>query len=88
MRGLAELERTARGNYVKSPLTIISYDIVSRPSHSKAVIDERQVRFEDIRLLRENAHNNLICIGEKCYLANHFDKLVQEGTIKFFKKWV
>jgi len=85
MRGLAELERTSQGNIVKGPLTIISYDIVSRPSHKQAVVDEKQVRFEHIELLKENYD---ICIGDKCYLKNHFDKLVETQTIKFFNRWI
>jgi len=89
MRGLAELERRMDGNYVKSPLTIISYDIVSRPSHQKAVINEKRVTFEHLNYLEERASGRVICtLDGKCYLANHFDKLVNEGAIKFYKKWV
>lgn len=89
MRGLAELERRMDTNYVKSPLTIITYDLVSRPSHSKAVIDERQVNFEHLNLLEEKSNNKLVCTPDgTCYLANHFDKLVETRMIKFFKRWI
>ncbi len=88
MRGLAELERRFEGNFVRGPLTIIAYDLVSRPSHQKAVVDERQVKFESVELIKETHNNKMICVGDKCYLANHFDKLVEQNVVKFFNRWI
>jgi len=85
MRGMAELDRRADGNYVKPPLTIISYDSVSLPSHAAAVVDFNEMRFE-ISVLRES--QDMICIDGICFLPNYFDKLVEKKIIKFTKKWV
>lgn len=89
MRGLAELEKHKDYNVVKDPLTIITYDLVSRPSHQSAVIDEKAVTYEQIDLIKESANNRLVCTPDgKCYLADHFDKLVESNVINFFNKWV
>jgi hypothetical protein len=90
MRGMGDLQMVSGFNQVKSPLTIISYDAVSRPSHKAAVVDFNQMKFENESLLTESVNecNGLICLGEQCYLPNYFDKLVETQMIKFFKKWV
>lgn len=89
MRGLAELDKHRDHNEVKDPLTIIAYDLVSRPSHSKAVIDERVVNFESINMLRESHNGKMICTPDgRCFLADYFDRLVEQKTIKFFTNWV
>jgi hypothetical protein len=85
MRGLAELERGAEFNTVRSPLTIIAFDSVSSPSHVAAVVDFNEMTFES-HLLTENT--NMVCLNGKCFLPNYFDKLVESKCIKFFENWV
>jgi hypothetical protein len=85
MRGLAELDRKVEYNEVKSPLTIISFDSVSLPSHSAAVVDFNEMKFES-HLIQESA--GLICIDGKCFLPEYFDKLVERKIITFFDRWV
>lgn len=102
MRGLAELERTPSGvSYVKDPLVIITYDIVSKPSHTAAVTDEKAINFENIMNDRakkemifesemsEKADGQLICTEDgKCFLADYLDKLIEQKTVEFIKeKW-
>lgn len=89
MRGMAELERLEDRSVVKGPLTIISYDAVSMPSHSSAVVDFNEMRFEKkdyVTSLTES--KDLICANGKCYLPDFFDKLVETKVIKFFESWV
>lgn len=83
MRGLAELERKPDYNLVKGPLYIVTYDLVSNPSHQIAKVDAQHVRFESIT---ENT-NGLVCVNGQCYLPDYFDKIVETRMIKFFKKW-
>jgi len=85
MRGMAELERLPDHNLVKGPLTIITFDAVSQPSHKSAVVDFNEMRFES-NMLTEQA--GLICCDGKCYLPDYFDKLVETKMINFFDKWV
>ncbi len=85
MRGLAELERLQDHNVVKSPLTIIAFDAVSMPSHKSAVVDFNEMTFES-HMLMEQA--GMICIGDKCYMPDYFDKLIENKTIQFFDRWV
>ena len=85
MRGMAELERGADFNKVKSPLTIIAFDSVSMPSHKSAVVDFNEMKFE-AKLITEKA--GLVCLGDQCFLPNYFDKLVERKVITFFEKWV
>lgn len=86
MRGLAELERKQDFNEVKSPLTIIAFDAVSMPSHKSAVVDFNEMKFES-NMLFESA-NGLICIGDRCFMPEYFDKLVESKVIQFFERWV
>lgn len=85
MRGLAELERKSDHNVVKAPLTVISYDAVSLPSHSAAVVDFNEMKFESY-MLTENA--GMVCVDGRCFLPDYFDKLVETKCIEFFGKWV
>jgi len=85
MRGLAELERLQDHNVVKSPLTIIAFDAVSMPSHKSAVVDFNEMKFE-MSMLREE--KGLVCIGDKCFMPDYFDKLIENKVIQFFDKWV
>jgi len=87
MRGMGDLQTMNGYNYVKSPLTIISYDAVSRPSHQAAVVDFNQMRFENYNMLTES-DNGLICFNDTCYLPNYFDSLVETRMIKFFDRWI
>jgi len=86
MRGLAELERLQDHSVVKSPLTIISFDAVSTPSHRSAVVDFKEMKFEHSMLFESKS--GTICIDGKCFMPNYFDKLVEMKTIKFFERWV
>jgi len=86
MRGLAELERGTEHNTVKSPLTIIAFDAVSMPSHRSAVVDFNEMKFEQ-HMLFESA-SGMICLGDRCFMPDYFDKLVETKMIKFFDGWV
>jgi hypothetical protein len=98
MRGLAELQRKDGKAIVQSPLVIITYDIVSSPSHNIATVNEREVTFESMFYNNSNVlcesnikenNNGLICTKKGvCYLPNYFDKLVEKNIINFTKKWV
>lgn len=85
MRGLAELERFSDYSRVKSPLTIISFDAVSMPSHRSAIVDFNEMRFETTALTESKG---MICANGKCFLPDYFDKLVETKVISFFKTWV
>jgi len=87
MRGLAELDRKPDYNEVKSPLTIIAFDAVSMPSHKSAVVDFNEMTFES-SILTESEKSGLVCIGDKCFMPDYFDKLIETKVIKFFDKWV
>lgn len=86
MRGLAELQRMQEHNVVRSPLTIISFDAVSMPSHKSAVVDFSEMKFEQ-KMLFESA-SGLVCLGGRCFLPDYFDKLVETKMIQFFDRWV
>ena len=85
MRGLAELDRREDYNEVKSPLTIIAFDAVSMPSHKSAVVDFNEMTFESSMLMEDKG---LVCIGDKCFMPDYFDKLIENKVIKFFDRWV
>lgn len=89
MRGLANLQKLNEYNKVMPPLTIISFDSVSVPSHKQAVVNFNEIQFESHYLLENVVESNgLVCCGDKCFLPEYFDKLVENKTIKFFKNWV
>jgi hypothetical protein len=85
MRGLAELERKQDYNEVKSPLTIITFDSVSMPSHKNAVVDFNEMKFEHNMLFESR---QMVCIDGKCFMPDYFDKLVETKMIQFFDRWV
>jgi len=85
MRGLAELERRPDYNEVKSPLTIIAFDAVSMPSHKSAVVDFNEMTFESHMIMESKG---LVCIGDKCFMPDYFDQLIENKVIRFFDKWV
>jgi hypothetical protein len=86
MRGLAELERLPDHSVVKSPLTIIAFDAVSAPSHKSAVVDFNEMKFES-HMLFESA-SGLVCLGDRCFMPNYFDKLIETKMINFFTRWI
>ena len=86
MRGLAEISKENGINVVQDPLFMISYDIVSSPSHKTSVVNFNEMRFENTSLLTESC--GTVCYNGVCYLAEYFDKLVETKTIKFFDRWV
>jgi hypothetical protein len=86
MRGLAELERKQDFNEVKSPLTIISFDAVSMPSHQSAVVDFNEMKFEQNMLFEQK--NGLVCVGDRCFMPDYFDKLIETKMIQFFGRWI
>ncbi len=86
MRGLAELERKKNYNEVKAPITIISFDAVSNPSHKSAVVNFNEMTFEQNMLVESK--NGLICVGDRCFVPEYFDKLVESKIINFFERWV
>lgn len=86
LRGMAELERKQDYNVVKGPLTIITFDSVSLPSHKTAVVNFNEVRFE-MSMLTES--KNLVCTPDgRCFLPNYFDRLVDKKILEFFQRWV
>jgi len=85
MRGMAELDRKADYNEVKSPLTIIAFDAVSMPSHKSAVVDFNEMKFES-HLITEKT--GMVCVGDKCFLPDYFDKLVEHKVVTFFDRWI
>ncbi len=85
MRGLAELVRQEDYNVVKDPLTVVTYDAVSLPSHKAAVVDFNEMKFESHML---NESNGLVCLNGRCFMPQYFDKLVETKMINFFSKWV
>jgi hypothetical protein len=85
MRGLAELERLQDHNVVKSPLTIIAFDAVSMPSHKSAVVDFNEMNFESHMLMEDKG---MVCIGDKCFMPDYFDKLIENKVITFFDRWI
>lgn len=88
MRGMAELEKKENMNVVTDPLLIISFDSVSTPSHTSAIVNFSEMRFESISILNESSCGTTICTSDgKCYLSNYFDKLIESHIIKFEKKW-
>jgi len=89
MRGLASLKRTKEHNEVEGPLMIITYDSVSLPSHTAAVVDFKEMKFENKSMLIENCDCGTVCTADgTCYLASYFDKLVETRMIQFFERWV
>lgn len=86
MRGLAELEHLQDHNVVKSPLTVISFDAVSMPSHKSAVVDFNEMKFEQSALL-ETA-SGLVCVDGRCFMPDYFDKLIETKMIDFFDRWI
>jgi hypothetical protein len=86
MRGLAELERLQDHSVVKSPLTIISFDAVSMPSHKSAVVDFSEMSFEHNMLFE--SPSGIMCLNGRCFMPNYFDKLVETKIIQFFDKWI
>jgi len=86
MRGLAELERKQDFNEVKAPLTVISFDAVSMPSHRAAVVDFNEMKFES-KLLFESP-TGMVCLNGRCFMPNYFDKLIETKMIQFFDRWV
>jgi len=87
MRGLAELERLSDHNVVKSPLTIISFDAVSMPSHKSAVVDFNEMRFEQ-NMIYESKISGVVCVDGQCFMPDYFDKLVETKMVTFFERWV
>jgi len=85
MRGLAELVRKEDYNEVSDPLTIISFDTVSLPSHQAAVVDFNEMKFESNMIMEQC---DKICIDGVCFLPDYFDKLIETKMIKFFNKWI
>lgn len=91
MRGMASLKREQNYNLVEGPLTIITFDAVSLPSHSSAVVDFNEMRFESKKFLSESIlqTGSTICTPDgKCYLANYFDKLVESKVVEILNAWI
>lgn len=89
MRGMAELDQKDRYNIVRSPLIVVAFDSVSRPSHKSAIVDFNEMRFESYKVLTENYGSQTICTKDgMCFLANYFDKLVEAKMIQFEESWI
>jgi hypothetical protein len=86
MRGLGELVRLEDHNLVKGPLQIVAYDAVSMPSHKAAVVNFGDMRFEQSALME--CTNGVVCVGNKCFMPDYFDKLIETKMIDFHTLWV
>jgi len=86
MRGMASLKKENGVNIVEAPLTIISYDAVSSPSHKAAVVNFEEMKFESKSMLQES--KGRVCIGGKCYLPDYMDKLIETKVISFYDSWL
>ena len=88
LRAMAELDRNRMTGIqtVKAPIHVITYDAVSSPSHTAAVVNFNEMQFETKILCEQES--GLICLGNRCYTANYFDKLIETKQIQFFKRWV
>ncbi len=86
MRGMAEIQRLENHNVVKSPLTVIAFDAVSSPSHKSAVVDFKEMKFEQNMLFEQKS--GMICANGRCFIPDYFDKLIETKMIKFFDRWI
>jgi len=104
MRGLGDLIQKGMYKIVQSPLRIIAYDCVSKPSNHKAYITE--IRQESLQQINENLNilhessnsckksiiketKNVICTDDGvCYLPNYFDMLVEQKIIQLKEKYL
>jgi hypothetical protein len=86
MRGLGELVRLEDHNLVKGPLQIVAYDAVTMPSHKAAVVNFGDMRFEQAALME--CVNGVVCVGNKCFMPDYFDKLIETKMIDFYGTWV
>lgn len=59
------IEKTSRGDIVRSPITMISYDVVSFPSHAEAYIKEI-TQVESVQIPK--------CENGRCMLSEHLMK--------------
>jgi len=86
MRGMAELTQLENYNVVKSPLTVIAFDAVSSPSHKSAVVDFKEMKFEQNMIFEQKS--GMICANGRCFMPDYFDKLIETKMIKFFDRWI
>ena len=86
LRGLADVQDSGTHQLVMAPLIVITYDSVSEPSNTKAVIQE--IKNESLKLVTES--KNLICTSDgQCYLPDYFDELVERKIIQLQNRyWV
>jgi len=85
LRGLGDVSDKGDHQEVMDPLTVISFDCVSEPSHSKATIQE--IRQENIVRVLKESKQLICCSNGKCYLPNYFDQLV-ESKILTLQKYI
>jgi len=103
-RGMGDVRsRTVEGEEVQSvisPITVITWDSVSNPSHANAKIQMRidenfdaskvknSLINEGIELYDIEEKDNMICTENGvCYLPEAFDKLVEKRVIKMKNKF-
>jgi hypothetical protein len=55
------------------------------PSHQSAVVDFNEMAFEQNMLFE---HQGLVCLGDRCFMPDYFDKLVETKMIQFFGRWI
>lgn len=81
LRGMADLSTSpdGKGQIVEKPLVTISYDAVSNPSHSKAVV--REVYQENVKLLNES-NAILVCNNGICYLAPRQEDITEQKIVR------
>jgi hypothetical protein len=84
LRGLADLEDNGTCQVVLPPLIIITWDCVQQPSHQQASIQE--VHQESLKVINESA-NIIECSNGICYIANTFDKLIEQKILKLHEQY-
>jgi hypothetical protein len=88
MRGMAELDHRNNIKYVKSPLYIISFDAVSKPSHKAATIKLTDaIKYESLDYLQESKCGMICTPDGKCYWPNYIQLLIDKKIMEFGKSW-
>lgn len=88
MRGIGEIESKGNVKVVQSPLYIITFDLVSLPSHKSAIVNFGEMKFESKNMLTESCSGTICLPNGVCFLPNYLDKLIESKCIKFFDRWV
>ena len=86
LRGLADVEDHNDYQEVLAPLVVITYDCVSEPSHSGAVLKE--IRNESVCKILEEAKHVISLDNGKRYTPNALDMLVEQKLIRIVERYI